>query len=598
MALSPNAPDYISQVRGVIGDLRDNYLKKQQLFQQNEQAKAQTALGYAQLAAQRDNASLDAQYKNRVLEQNAIQEEAKNEALLRKAELDARKEQYAAYKDAVAQNLNQKKYELDVGTEARNARKEADDLARKKASGARMAEYMKLAANKDYDGIRQWYSDAEKDSFDLLDYQTMIANAKNITDGIEGVSNQVLVQNALPDLNKFHSEAEVFQNNMESLSSSERDKGVAEFQKRASIFGTNLRDKQTTDSLAVTLASIQNTKKEVEDRAEVRAQDEFRELAKRGELEPAVQKKYADLKTRTPEEQRSGEDWDDALLALRLENNKIDSAQKLALKAKELALYEENQLKNPNFTVTNPDGTVRAAFQAPNLTPSYKLGVLDKDNKISKQTEDAIKDYENKVRTVGIMKQDTDPLLALGSVIAEAEARREASKSGKPYVPVTPTTPNAAQNIDMSKARFSNQWAMTPATPQNASPVAGQQTTPASPETVPTAQPQAKSESPDYQRSVAVLNDLKRQKAENKKFVQSYDPTKKSYIDYINPKTNRPVSLDLMIAKIENDLANLRVATFSPENPTPFGILTPTQQPIGLQPVELMPASTISPTEQ
>ena len=60
MALSPNAPDYVSQVRGIIGDLRDNYLKKQQLFQQDEQAKAQLGLGYAQLAAQRENSARQA----------------------------------------------------------------------------------------------------------------------------------------------------------------------------------------------------------------------------------------------------------------------------------------------------------------------------------------------------------------------------------------------------------------------------------------------------------------------------------------------------------------------------------------------------------
>jgi hypothetical protein len=55
MALSPNAPDYVSAVRGVISDLRQNYLQKQQLSQQAQQAQAQIGLGYAQLAAQREN---------------------------------------------------------------------------------------------------------------------------------------------------------------------------------------------------------------------------------------------------------------------------------------------------------------------------------------------------------------------------------------------------------------------------------------------------------------------------------------------------------------------------------------------------------------
>ena len=200
MAISPSAPDYVSQVRGILGDAREDYLKKQQLFQQNEQANANLALQYAQLAMQKDNANSEAEYKDKVLEQNAIQEQAKNETLLKKAELDARKDQYAMYKDSLAQNLNERKFQLDAFKEQRDAKKEADDMVRKKASGARMAEFMKLAASKDYSGMTKWYADAEKDSFDLLDYQAMISNAKNIADNVQAFSDTQLVENSMPDI--------------------------------------------------------------------------------------------------------------------------------------------------------------------------------------------------------------------------------------------------------------------------------------------------------------------------------------------------------------------------------------------------------------
>jgi hypothetical protein len=603
MAISPSAPDYVSQVRGILGDAREDYLKKQQLFQQNEQANANLALQYAQLAMQKDNANSEAEYKDKVLEQNALQEQAKNETLLKKAELDARKDQYGMYKDSLAQNLNEKKFQLDALKEQRDAKKEADDLVRKKASGTRMAEFMKLASAEDYAGMKKWYADAEKDSFDLLDYQAMISNAKSIADNVQVVSDAQLVQNSMPDIQKFHADAENFQSNMESLSDRDREKGIAELQKRASILSSTLKDKNIVDSLGVSIASLNNKKKEVQGKEIVKDQDEFYDLAYHKRLNPTVQKKYDDLIARTPEANRFGEDWNRENDLLRLENNRVTSAAQLAEKAKELSLYEENQLQNPNFTVTNPDGTIRAAFQAPNLTPSFESGVLDKNNNISAKTQDDIKKYEDKVRSVGIMKQQIDPLATMATVMAESEARREAARRGEKYVPTTPSAQNSPQALDRTKARFSNQWAFLPGSTSNTTVVSGggsptpQPTAqPSTPET-PTTQPVDNTDSFDYQRSVALLNALKKQKAENKKFVQNYDEKKKAYIDYINPRTNRPVPLDLYIANVENNLAALRIATFTPQNPAPYSILTPTQQPIGLQPVELTPASTIFPTE-
>jgi hypothetical protein len=60
MPLSPNAPDYVGQVRGILDDLRGDYLKRQQLFQQEQQVAAQNSLGYAQLGAQQQTSARQA----------------------------------------------------------------------------------------------------------------------------------------------------------------------------------------------------------------------------------------------------------------------------------------------------------------------------------------------------------------------------------------------------------------------------------------------------------------------------------------------------------------------------------------------------------
>jgi hypothetical protein len=559
MALSPNAPDYISQVRGIIGDVRENYLKKQQLFQQNEQAKAQTALGYAQLAAQRDNASLDAEYKNRLLEQNAIQEEAKNEALLKKAEIDSRKEQYAAYKDLAAQNLNQKKYELDVDKEARDARKEADDAARKKAAGARMAEFSALAARKDYDGMSQWFQNAQQDSFDLIDFQNMTNQAFAISKGIEESSNLQLVKNAEPELAKFYTEAAELQSNLENLGPLERSSAISDLSKKASMFKTQLRDKTTTDALDVTLASVNNMKKAVEEKAQIQDFDNFMSDAidKRvSKISPVIQQKFDDLYARTPEEEQNSPTFQREKRLLYLDYNQARSERELTRRAKQLADLEAAQMSNPDFTIVGEDGTKRPKFPAPDLTPSYENGTLDRNNNISPEILAEIKAYENKLRIPGVAKQQRDPM----AQIVEGFANVERIKQGeKPVVAES----QAAAPADMSKMQFSNSWALnTPPREAKGLPVAG-----AKPATAPATPEAPATDTSDYRKNAALLDEVDRQiKAGNKTFTQDGKPTN--------------INLSTLRNRIQSRMGSRVVGTF---NPPPAGMvsdfLTPSLAP-------------------
>jgi hypothetical protein len=564
MALSPNAPDYIGQVRGIIGDVRENYLKKQQLFQQNEQAKAQTALGYAQLAAQRDNASLDAEYKNRVLEQNAIQDEAKNDALLKKAEIDSRKEQYAAYKDIASQNLNQKKYELDLDKEVRDSRKEADDLARKKAAGARMAEFSALAARKDYDGMNQWFQNAQQDSFDLIDFQNMTNQAFAISKGIEESSNLQLVKNAEPELAKFYTEASELQSNLENLGPLERNSAISDLSKKASMFKTQLRDKTTTDALDVTLASVNNMKKAVEEKTQLQDQDNFmsdaidKRLAK---ISPAIQQRFDDLYARTPEAEQNSPTFQREKRLLYLDYNQAKSANELTRRAKQLADLEAAQMSNPDFTIVGEDGTKRPKFPAPDLTPSYENGTLDRNNNISPEILAEIKAYENKLRIPGVAKQQKDPM----AQIVEGFANMEKIKRGeKPVVAES----QASVPTDTAKMQFSNTWAINPpAAKTQGTPVSGVKpaTTPATPEAPAT-------DTTDYRRNAALLDEVDRQiKAGNKTFTQDGKPTN--------------INLSTLRNRIQSRMGSRVVGTF---NPPPAGMvsdfLTPSlapQQPGG-----------------
>lgn len=124
MPLTPNAPDYVSQVRGIIGDLRENYLQKAQLEQQANIENARLALSYAQLNAQRENARLSSQVEAARSQASALRGLAggagaedesrmlRDQIALQKSQLefqkaidDARRERFKEDQDQLAGNL-------------------------------------------------------------------------------------------------------------------------------------------------------------------------------------------------------------------------------------------------------------------------------------------------------------------------------------------------------------------------------------------------------------------------------------------------------------------------------------------------------------
>lgn len=124
MPITPSSPDYVSQVRGIIGDLREDYIRKAQLEQQANIENARLALSYAQLNAQQENARLNSQVEatrnqatalrgmaagdgaadeSRALrDQLAVQ---KSQLDFQKAIEDARRERFKEDQDQLAGNL-------------------------------------------------------------------------------------------------------------------------------------------------------------------------------------------------------------------------------------------------------------------------------------------------------------------------------------------------------------------------------------------------------------------------------------------------------------------------------------------------------------
>lgn len=163
MPLSPNAPDYVSQVRGILGDLSENYLKKQQLFQQQQQAQAQIGLGYAQLDANRENSARQAdldqsrlenqnlQYQNELAkyQQGLNQKSFDNDLSERKFSFDRQKElikgQEEARKRQLEENSGVMQSELEAAYTSGDPEKIQQASVRASQTMRNTAEYLKIA---------------------------------------------------------------------------------------------------------------------------------------------------------------------------------------------------------------------------------------------------------------------------------------------------------------------------------------------------------------------------------------------------------------------------------------------------------------------
>lgn len=114
MPLTPNAPDYIGAVRAAINDLRENYLKKEQLRITEENNQAQIGVQYAQIAASRANADRQADLEGQRLMVSAAAHNSQAAQQSRQLE-----------NQQAEQSLRQDRFEFDK-------QKEANDLALQK----------------------------------------------------------------------------------------------------------------------------------------------------------------------------------------------------------------------------------------------------------------------------------------------------------------------------------------------------------------------------------------------------------------------------------------------------------------------------------
>lgn len=527
MPISPKPSDYVSQVRGFLNDLR-----------QDAQQNAQLGLQYAQLAQQRNLALLQAN----------LQREQYDRAYASK-QLEAQNEQLKSIlesgKQARTENLAERRFELD--TKEFERREESDRQQRLAESESRYA-LQKLndyIASNDSEGYNKWAQELAKTSFFNANIGKVLTEGLTLWNSADAVRKNNLALQSMPEYNSLLNDAQQLKVKLPYMSRDQREAAIADWENRSGSFKVKIPNEQMIAGLNQNSEAFKLVNKDIGGQETAKKIETFFLLGRNQQLKNAgsgfeeIQNKFNELYNSTPAAEQNTLDFQNKLNDLRLSYNLKRSEAFLASEANRLKPFEEAQLSRPELTLTDESGNVLPKLRAPDLSPNALIGNLNDDNEPSPLALKKIEDFVSRASQQGILIERVDPnkgLLAL----AEAIDNRKAGKtpSGQPVPPSG--TPSA--QVDKSRVKFSNPWAM-PETTTAATPSSVQPATPTA-ATQPSQIPSANINNLEANR--ALFAEVQRQLREGKK-----------YLEVINPQTGEIKLTQISLATLNSTLPGL-----------------------------------------
>jgi hypothetical protein len=461
MALSPNAPDYVSEVRGVINDLRQNYVQKQQLFQQAQQAQAQIGLGYAQLASQRDNHARQAALDEQRIAVQSLQSQRDLENLAFNRERQAASDRMEAQKfDLLQKERDQKMEEIDNKNKEEAESGRLFSLVRDARLSGDLDKIAKAEGELDNAALSAALKGQILDRLDIADARRLKFQTDNEIRQKRPQVNDVLAQAAnLPIGNMLPDDAQDELNNLyatyQKIGSPDPDSASklnAIFsQKQAQLL--KLRDDVT----------VQGITQLVEDGA----QENFFTRQYPGSAGVAFQKRYDEITKGIPKGERIKDPTIfSKLKGLAADIHLVDSQESLDNTKASFIIAQENLVKkNPNLAIETIDQTTgdkRITFVMP--MPNMTLGPNDVDlrtGKITKEKQREIDQYQNLLNRT--LAGDFNPLnMLLGRTISQSPA---AKSSNAPFVPNDPYATTAQTPVTPTGTAVVRTGTPTPTTP-------------------------------------------------------------------------------------------------------------------------------------
>jgi hypothetical protein len=400
-----NAPNYIGEVRGIVDDLRNNYIKKQQLALQAQEQNNRMFLGLANLSQQSDlsQAKIDADLQQTETNKN-----------VQLAQLNSQR--YAASaqsaKDLAQSDLNERKFQFDLWKENNALEKEQREREQEIAS-ARLLQEGVVALNSDDPTKKiEWANKSVasilngKQQADLWTNALTIVNTKRkLESDITNLKTQEPALAITRDLNKL---------DVSSMTPDQFAAELEDYNKRFQSLGNT--DPKINDLYMSTSQEVAKRQHDFRQKEYGQVMDSFLRSGNLAQLDAQTQKEFDRIHSLFPEgPARSSNDFSIQLQRLMFQSNNEKSQTNLADLTQEANAIEENIVaQNPSLAAVRTDPKTGEKYKvfpysAPNLTPVVGFnGTIDPDTGlVNKQTLQAYAKWKAEV---------TSPTFLLGQV--------------------------------------------------------------------------------------------------------------------------------------------------------------------------------------
>lgn len=513
MAVSPNAPDYVSQVRGFLSDLRQDARQREQLALEAQKANMSNALSYAQLAQQKDLALLEADLNREQYQQAYDQKQMTYEN-------NALKSALQNYDKKTAQDLAERRFQFDV----QKQENELDNERRKRLGEAEstyaLQKLTDIISTGDPDGYSKWTNDMGKMAFSNANWGALATTGLNLWNSAESARKTKLTAENMPSYISLTDESAKLRVKLPYMTKEDRTMAIADWDKRAADLKLKVENPQLISSLDTISKGIKEEVDSLSKDAKSQDMNSFTALGRRGgleEIDPDIQKEFTSLYNSTSDTDKETLGYEQKVDDLRLKFNRAKASKELASEAMRMRQYEEIQVGRDGLYTVDADGFRKPKVAAPDLTPSFGNGNLDEDNKMSNIAREKIKRYEAQMGQQGIILEKQSDVQALSEMVVKMEEIRSGKPKGEGKTGPTETKPTA--QVDSNRARFSNTWAFPTAVNPTGTATAGPVQTPQAP--VP-AQTAGNINNLDANR--ALYAEVQKQIAGGKKYLEVTNP--------------------------------------------------------------------------
>jgi ribosomal protein L9 len=433
MPITPNAPDYVGQVRGIIGDLRENYLKKQQLYIQEKDQQERIDLARAQLDMQRQNANVQADIDRSKIALSAQQ--MAQQAEIEKARYSSAETAAAAdaYKDSLKTDLDERKFQSEQQKINRGLEQERKDREAEVASG-RLYQEMIFALNSD-DPTKLIETTnklagsilSQKQKNDVFTNALSLIDAKKRLeqDGIN-IKTQPAALTLLQDLNTL------------DVDKYTPDQFAGKLKEYTNQFkGLKNTDPKLNDTFLSLSQDVAKRQNDYMQKEYGNAYSTFLNDAVLGELDPVDQKAWDDLQNQFPTDElkNTGQNYADKTKRLMFQSNKRKSIEELMrMEQSNQARVNNLVAKNSFLAPTDPEtGQKSFVVPIPNLTPrvGYDGAIDPNTGRLTKRIVD-----EN----IKFVDEITSPSFVYGGTPLQMMLSEMGGQGASPATKTTPQT--------------------------------------------------------------------------------------------------------------------------------------------------------------